>query len=236
MKIAIFGDSYSSTYAYNHAKLYEGWAELLAREFDVENFSENGSCLAYMKKKFDSNYDRFDKIVFCVTAPGRLEFKVQNLENNKKYVPWYRHIPTIRSIEARLKIPDLTLEDKRRYTALYDYLLYVQDEEHEKYIHNIILKDIIHTRPDTILIPCFPHSLFDKQTSLEDITIFEDKILNLNTGFYHDQRKCHMSVENNQLVYKKILHAILKDQLVIDLDPSEFVVPSKDLKKFIITP
>lgn len=234
MKIAIFGDSYSSTYAYQHVNSYEGWPELLAKDFNVENFSENGSCLLYMKKKFDSYHADFDKIIFCVTSPGRIEFKVPTLEKDEKYSSWYRHIPTIRSIESRLKIPSLQLEDKRRYTALYDYFLYVQDEEQEKYIHYTIINDIRHQRPDTIIIPCFPNSLPKQQACLEDITIFEDKFLNKTTGFYYDYRKCHMSYENNQMVYHKIVNMINNNEISLFLDSTDFHRPPDILQNLLV--
>jgi hypothetical protein len=64
MKIAIFGDSYSSTYGYGGVKPYPSWSLMLSENYDVRNFSENGSSLYYMKLLFDKHQQDFDKIIF----------------------------------------------------------------------------------------------------------------------------------------------------------------------------
>jgi len=230
MKIAIFGDSYSSTYGYSKVNPYASWSMMLAEKYDVKNFSENASSLYYMKLLFDKHQQDFDKIVFCITAPGRLEFKVDTLKNNSKYVPWYQHIPTIHTIQSRLTIPELTELDKNRYKILYEYLLEIQDIEQEQYHHSMLVKDIINQRPDTILIPGFPTSLTDQTDCLEDVTVFEDKIFNKKTGFYRDSRPCHMSLENNKIIFNNVNEAIVNNNNRIDLDIKQFTEPPMEIK------
>jgi hypothetical protein len=222
MKIAIFGDSYSSTYGYGGVKPYPSWSLMLSENYDVRNFSENGSSLYYMKLLFDKHHQDFDKIIFCITAPGRLEFKVDTLKNNLKYVPWYQHIPTIHIIQSRLTIPELTELDKKRYKILYEYLLEIQDVEQEQYYHSMLVKDIINQRSDTILIPGFPTSLPDQNDCLENITKFEDCILDKRTGFYKDSRPCHMSLENNKIIFNNVIETIVNNDNRINLDIKQF--------------
>lgn len=230
MKIAIFGDSYSSTYSYIDNNPYPSWSEMLSTKYDVVNFSENGSSLYYMKLLFDKHQQDFDKIVFCITAPGRLEFKVATLENYPELTPWYQHISTIHIIKDRLKIPHLTELDKKRYKLLYEYLLEIQDFKQEEYHHLMMVKDIIKQRPDTLLIPAFPNSLTDQTDCLEHVTIFEDKIFNKQTGSYKDSRLCHMSLENNKILFTIVEEAILNDKNRIDLDIKQFTDPSMETK------
>ena len=230
MKIAIFGDSYSSTYGYGGVKPYPSWSEMLAENYDVRNFSENGSSLYYMKLLFDKHQQEFDKIVFCITAPGRLEFKVDTLKNNSKYFPWYQHIPTIHIIQSRLAIPELTEFDKKRYKILYEYLLEIQDFEQEQYHHTMLVKDIINQRPDTILIPGFPTSLTDQTDCLENITRFEDNTFNKKTGFYKDSRPCHMSLENNKIIFNNVNETIVNNNNRISLNIKQFKQPSIENK------
>jgi hypothetical protein len=226
MKIGIFGDSYSSTYGYEQrVKLYPSWSFMLSENYDVRNFSKNGSSLYYMKLLFDKHQQDFDKIIFCITAPGRLEFKVDTLKNNSKYDPWYQHIPTIHIIQSRLTIPELTELDKKRYKILYEYLLEIQDIERERYYHAMLVKDIVNQRPDTILIPAFPTSLTDQTDCLESITKFEDKILNKKTGFYRDSRPCHMSLENNKIIFNNVNETIVDNNNRINLDIKQFKEP-----------
>jgi hypothetical protein len=231
MKIGIFGDSYSSTYAYTEVKPYASWSMMLSEKYDVTNFSENGSSLYYMKLLFDNHQRNFDKIVFCVTAPGRVTFNPDSLK--KKYGTGYQHISTIHIIKSRLELPELTELDKKRYKILYEYLLEIQDLEQEKYYNLMMVKDIIAQRPDTILIPCFSTSLTDQVTSLEDITWFEDRILNKKTGFYKDYRLCHMSLENNKILFNLVEEAILNNKTRIDLDIKQFTEPSMEIKKLL---
>jgi hypothetical protein len=230
MKIAIFGDSYASTYAHNHAKPYPSWSEMLLTKYDVVNFSENGSSLYYMKRIFDREHRKFDKIVFCITAPTRLEFKVETLEKNLNYTPWYQHIPTIHTIKQRLQIPELTELDKKRYKILYDYILEIQDLEQEQYKHTMMLNDITTQRQDTILIPAFPTSIDGQTNCLEDITRFEDSIFNKTTGTYFDGRLCHMSLENNKVVFDIVEDALLINKTKINLSRDKFVEPSANTK------
>jgi hypothetical protein len=230
MKIAIFGDSYSSTYGHGGVIPYTSWSAMLSETYDVTNFSENGSSLYYMKLLFDKHQQDFDKIIFCVTAPGRLEFKVDTLENYPELTPWYQHISTIHIIKDRLKIPHLTELDKKRYKILYEYLLEIQDFKQEEYHHLMMVKDIIKQRPDTILIPAFPTSLTAQVDCLENITKFEDNIFNKRTGFYKDSRPCHMSLENNKILFTIVEEAILNGKNRIDLDIKQFTEPPIETK------
>jgi hypothetical protein len=195
---------------------------MLSENYDVRNFSENGSSLYYMKLLFDKHQQDFDKIIFCITAPGRLEFKVDTLKNNSKYVPWYQHIPTIHTIQSRLTIPELTELDKKRYKILYEYLLEIQDIEQEQYHHSMLVKDIINQRPDTILIPGFSTSISDQFDCLENITKFEDCILDKKTGFYRDKRPCHMSLENNKIIFNNVIETMVNNSNRINLDINQF--------------
>jgi hypothetical protein len=231
MKIGIFGDSYSSTYGYGKVNPYASWSMMLSEKYDVKNFSENGSSLYYMKLLFDKHQQDLDKIIFCITASGRVTFNPNSLK--KKYGTRFQHIPTIYTIKSRLELPELTEPDRQRYKILYDYLLEIQDLEQEKYHNLMMVKDIITQRPDTILIPCFPTSLTDQVTSLEDITRFEDRILNKKTGFYKDHRLCHMSLENNKILFYRVEEAILTNKTRIDLDIRQFTEPSMEIKTLL---
>lgn len=233
MKIAIFGDSYSSTYAYKHMNHYPSWSQLLATKYTVTNFSENGSSLYFMKKIFDKHYKEYDKIIFCITAPGRLEFQVDSLKGNPKFETWYRHISTIRAIRSRSRYPELNEYDKARYQVLYDWMLKIQDFEYEQYVHNMMVKDIINLRPDALLIPCFPISLFDQETALETVTRFEDKFLKKKTGFYNDERSCHMSSNNNKILFELVDNAIVNSFTRVDLNINQFKEPEDGIEKLL---
>jgi hypothetical protein len=204
---------------------------MLAEKYDVKNFSENGSSLYYMKLLFDKHQQDFDKIVFCITAPGRVTFNPDSLKT--KYGTRYQHIPTIHIINSRLKIPELTESDKKRYKILYEYLLEIQNLEQEEYHNLMMIKDIIAQRSDTILIPCFGKSITDQVNCLGNITIFEDKILNKKTGFYNDYRPCHMSLENNKIIFNLVEEAILNNKTRIDLDIKQFKEPPMEIKTLL---
>lgn len=228
MKIAILGDSYSSSIAFQGANHFKSWSELLTRKYEVNNYSENGSSLYYMKSMFfDKIYNEYEKIIFCITAPGRITFKVDTAERNPEYVPWYRHIPTIWTIDARIhQIKELTDLDKKRYKILYDYILEIQDIEYEEYIHRMMVLDILKKRPDALLIPAFPTSLVDQVDCLENVTKMEDAVFGKRTGFYGDERKCHMSAKNNEILADLVEKALLSDDVRVDLQLGNFVKPS----------
>jgi hypothetical protein len=229
MKIAIFGDSYGSKYAQT-IDYFKGWPEMLAEKYQVDNFAENGSNLYFSKVTFDRVHTQYDKIIFVVTAPGRIEFKIPHIEDLGKYGTWYRHIPTIWTIDARLTqlAEDLTDLDKKKYRTLYNYILDIQDIEYEQYIHNMMVNDIINKRPDTILIPGFPTSLEGQTECLESITRMEDNVFGKRTGFYIDHRKCHMSYKNNEILYEQVVYCLDNNLTRLDLGLDNFVAPDKN--------
>jgi hypothetical protein len=104
-------------------------------------------------------------------------------------------------------------------------LLEIQDVEQEQYYHSMLVKDITNQRPDTILIPGFPTSLTDQNDCLENITKFEDCILDKRTGFYRDSRPCHMSLENNKIIFNNVNETIVNNDNRINLDIKQFKEP-----------
>lgn len=227
MKIAIFGDSYATNKGYLDSNPYDSWSARFLKQYDTAIFAENGSSLYFSKLLFDQHHQSFDKIIFCVTAPGRVEFKVKTLESLPEYENgWYRHIPTVWTIAARLKIPELTDSDKKRYKLLHEYLLDIQDYEYEKYIHYMMINDLIRKRPDALLIPCFVDSLPDQNQGLENITRYEDNIMGWRTGFYYDGRPGHISENNASILYNIIHNALIENKTRINLDISQFEPPN----------
>lgn len=233
MKIGIFGDSYSSIIGWRDVHPYKGWPELLAENYKVINFSHNGSSLYYSKKFFDKHYKNFDKIIFAITAPGRFEFKVDTLEKNPKLCFGHQFLPTLNAVKSRLRIKELNDDERRKYQIIHDYKLYIQNFEYEDYIHQMIVNDIVRLRPDTILIPCFKQSIRGEDNYLEQITKMEDEFLGAKTGFYIDKRKCHMSEENNKIIYNLVLDALMNNQTRLDLNPDYFLLPKSDLRNLL---
>ena len=108
--------------------------------------------------------------------------------------------------------------------------LEIQDFEQEQYYHTMLVNDIINQRPDTILIPAFSTSLTDQVDCLENVTVFEDKILNKKTGFYEDKRPCHMSLENNKIIFNNVNKTIVNNDNRINLDIKQFKEPPIESK------
>ena len=57
MKIGIFGDSFSDP-SWN-TNSYESWVELLSKDYDIVNFSANGSSLWFSYNNLKKNFQKF---------------------------------------------------------------------------------------------------------------------------------------------------------------------------------
>lgn len=204
MKIAIFGDSFGKNRAANNKGT--AWTDFLEEKFSTKNFCISGSSLLYTKKIFDLEQEKYDKIIFLITQPGRcyitLDTEIESL----------KHISGARKIERNLKDPRLSYDDKQIIKIYRDYFMFVKNWDDEKYVHNLIIKDIITQRPDTVLIPCFLDSMENVEKSL--FCVSKHDLLNFTDDEIHsiiDTRPCHLTDKYNLILFKEVKNAVLKN-------------------------
>ena len=226
MKIAIYGDSFGSetpifeTEHANLKKIGSSWVTLLRQHYDVENFCVSGSDYYFSFNNFLKNYKNYDINIFIETSCNRL---------TSKYKDTYIHNHSIASADAKLKNSRDTNLNKI-YKACIDYFVYLHDSEKDETLTRLMRREIERLDKNCFFIKSFG------QQGLFNITLKENAVWSVDPTYtqaddFLDLRYCHMTKENNEVLYKTILQTIkANDKFHYSL--SDFVDPSiqdKDL-------
>jgi len=211
MKVAIFGDSFAHSRMDNPTP---GWPDILAKKYTVRNHAQSGSALYYSVDLFLKNHQFADKIIFIVTTPGRLTLPINDLR--KKFIPNYHNATSLKEVFKEdtifLKVID----------AAIGFFLHVQNDNYEKFIHNLMIEEVKRVRPDAIIIDAFGSPAFD---SMYQIQLKEERAWNYSplVASFSDRRNCHMTVENNAIFAEKVEEWLHGAPVKINLD--DFVTP-----------
>jgi hypothetical protein len=151
MKIAVFGDSFAARWP-QETPVNPGWVTILKnRGFDIDNYGISASSLYYSWKKFKScDLTDYDRVIFVVTTYGRLSI----LKKDSKYL----HVSGIDHLNRVYDYPDTDDSDRRMLTALRNFWLYINVDEEQKDMQQLMISDILTTCPDVLLISAFPSS------------------------------------------------------------------------------
>jgi hypothetical protein len=225
MKIGVFGDSFAAL----QRNTTLSWVDILAEKYSVTNHAIVGSNLYYSVEEFKKHHSNYDKIIFIVTQPGRLRAsKVLPLDIDQQFIQRF-----IFNFSHGL---EASKYQKLAWEAANQYYLYLQDINHDRYIHNLMLKDIKEIRPDIILIPGFLDSWYGADHAMFRIVLKENTAWDLGQSTiienYKDLRNCHMIAENNFIFAEKAKQWLSGQPVYINLD--EFVTTTD--KDFYLKP
>ena len=220
--LAIFGDSYARKDASDINE--KAWYNFM-HDYDVSNFGESGTDLWFSYNLFLKNHQRFDNIIFLVTAPHRLTLTNPNI----------RIYPNQNYTTAYIKLETTTGKEHEQYKILVDYYDLIHNKEKEEQLHQLMIDDAKRIRTDAIIYPCFDN-IWSNEVTLYSITHFEDKILGLDddlrTKFYRkglrDSRACHMTEENNKIVAEFFLSKLNGKSAIL----GKLIEPTEQLKYY----
>lgn len=208
-KIAIFGDSFSDPTWANNDK-YLAWPELLENNFSIKNYSLSGSGMWWSYKQWKQHHTQYDYCIFVVTIPGRIHIEPLDRHLNFNPTTWPRWFG-INFGEMWFK--------------------YFYSEERENTFHNFMLEDIL-KHANTLLIPAFNESMPGiNSISLCHLADLEMYGFGLTHAGTNERRKCHLTKENNTVVYEKIINNIEKEK-VLRLSESDFQLPSGSMSDY----
>jgi hypothetical protein len=209
-KISIFGDSFSEPDWAKNDK-YLAWPELLTNDFSITNYSLSGSSMWWSYKKWKEVRDTCDYNIFVVTIPGRIY--VESLDRHLNFNPttWPRWFG--------INFGEL-------------WFKYFYSEERELAFHNFMLEDVLkHSK--TLVIPAFIESMPGiNSVSLCHLADLEMYHYGLTHSGTNERRKCHLTKENNLVVYGKIIDAIKNEEKVLKLFDADYVIPKEDLSYY----
>ena len=233
MKIAIFADSHGDTNLlpqYPHRDAFNnvgpGWPDLVSQQFEVTNFSKCGTGTYYSYKLFCEHHTKFDKIIFIPSQVGRFTISLPDTNDKFHCVPGF-----IKLLDDRINgDPEHKFRDRQVFSAARDYMIHVLDLEREKVFDQLMIAQIKRMRPDTIMIPAFDSSDIGPLTlgyismkELEHWKITNQYLRNLPLT---EVRKCHLSIENNYMVFEKIKNVLNGVSSKFELDKNDFKIPA----------
>lgn len=232
MKIAIFGDSFADPKKFNPTS---SWVDILSEKYDTTCYAKSSSNLYCSVRQLYKNISLYDKCILVATGPHRLHFKT-----NRENQPEYHFVAGMMNLESKLQLLSKTPEDnwlQPYYQAALQYYSFLQDDEFDVYVHNLIFNDIKNKFQNLIIIPGF----IDSALEYSGVNVMNDIYLKETLGWgvdpltfrkegYDDRRNCHMTIENNLIFANKVVDWLSGEPVKINLD--DFVVPSN--KEFYI--
>ena len=254
MQIAIFGDSYSTVNQRFVNKRPDGkcWAQLLSDRYLVKNYSANGTGLYYSYREFLKHQHNFDCVIFAASLNQRLY-----LENLPSKDPTAKHINLELLIDRNQAQEWLqyikTTDDSVNWDNVFDfvqgYFRYVYNDDQNTIVERLLLQDI-QEKNRVLLMPCFESTLNahreifkNFEISLSNITFSEDACCNLTQqkikkirkqlgDNVEDTRHCHLTDENNTMMYNKIVNWIENNKF--SLQKSDILEPQhQDLERYL---
>jgi hypothetical protein len=235
MKIAIFGDSYTR-YNMNPGNEHLGlsWVEHLDDIHEVTNFGKPGASFRWCYELFLEHKDNFDFCIVVVPDPFRIWIKaLDNVPNKMEGHFWAAH-------EFRNEFKNRT-SDERIHQIIDSVSVWYdnwRDHLFENHLHHLMVKDML-SYANVLAIPGSPDSIkgYSKHyQNLTDIQFWE--LLQVDPDFnftsMHCKRKCHLTEENNYVLYSLVLDAISKKQKVLNLNIKHFVKPTRELEYYAL--
>lgn len=230
MKIGIFGDSFAKL-KFNPTL---AWYEILAQKYDVTNYGWPGSTMFYSVEHFKRHHHEYDKVIYIITQPGRIQFSEDIAEDlSESFIPSNSQLAFLEYRELQKTYPNN--ERLKTIAAAHYYFLYLQNWNYEVYIQELMVQDIMAMRSDTILIDGFPQSR-PTSTATNNLQAISDK--EADYWGYNGQRptpekdirNCHFTVENNEIFAGKVEEWL--NGKSVHINPDEFVTPNN--KEFYI--
>lgn len=206
--IGIYGDSFADPNWVKNS--YNAWPELLANDYKIKNYALSGSSLWWSYNKFLETCHEIDHAIFVITVPGRIHIEYNDKHLNLNPVTW--------PIWDNVSIGEI-------------YFKYFYSSKREQAFHNFMVSDLLQY-DKILLIPAFAESIPNVPMSLCYFADLESKHYGLEHSGTNEKRKCHLSKENNFMIYNKVLAALELNSKILSLSESEFVTPTDPLSYY----
>jgi hypothetical protein len=234
MKIAIFGDSFADDIGMggripkwqNYPHIGPSYIQLLEqhKEFEITRYGWEGSSLYFTLKRFEEFHNQYDKVIFVVTEAGRMY-----VDPSMYFLPHPHFYGAFTVTLNKEHIKQVNVSGKRLLQLMEKfYFPEIFKRPQNTYDHDMLKKKIKRIRPDAIVIPGVGYT---NEFCLNDVATMEIENWGLtwsgfSGGTYIDRRKCHMTDENNHVLYKGLLDC-LQNNTRIDLKLLPWTFPSK---------
>lgn len=249
MKIAIFGDSWGIHGEDYPWKDHRGpsWVDLLKQHYTVDNYCVHGNSTQNIYYQYLKHKNNYDKIIILITSPNRLTIPAFNDVESDNHVNYSK---------ITLNMGSYTAEVRQAVNYYYQHLYNEPLVYCSIYaiVQNLLTDTKCIVIPCFLdSVPNFeqPWKTGNNLVSLGQASIpWLDEIMQqdhpiakkfnrtvaLNQLFdvnethkikLYDTMKCHMSEENNQILFEFVKQAINNNQNTVNLMTDSFVGPTK---------
>jgi len=204
------------------------WFEYLMNDYDITNYSLRGSSTYYSFNNFLHKHHLYDNVIFIPSSPGRIDIVLE--DNSLTSV-----IPNFNLLEeCYSRYNPNSLDFKKTKTAV-DYMTYLYDPIKELRLNNCMIREVMRIRPDVLIIPAFKSNIWHQQAVvLSDFSrneLLSYKLVIKNQGYF-DLRKCHLSEEHNEILYKKVKKSLENNDKFAYFIESDFVLPKNNFEYY----
>lgn len=207
--LAIYGDSFGDPKWVEND--YFAWPELLEQHYDITNYAFTGTGLWWSYDKFVETHKQYDYSIVVVTVPGRIHIECRDAHLNLNYNTW--------PVWDGLNVGEL-------------YFHYFYSQKREDRFHKFMVDDIL-TNDNVLVVPAFKESVADYTGwSLCHFSDTELAHYELEHNGWNERRKCHMTKENNEVVYQHVLESLTTGAKILNLQETDFVKPADPVSRY----
>jgi hypothetical protein len=210
MKIGIFGDSFAQSIIWPadvHRRVGKSWSEILSEKYDVTNFGLGGSSTYYSYDKFIKVHDKFDRVIFISSQPGRITLTDDLMLKSSAFGDLRRRqITGYNDAEDSinlLRVRDPNSTDMVKLNAALDYFTYIENRHEQLTINKLYEDAVLNLRPDCLLVPAFikrdPNVIPLNDIAMMEISHWGDVAREL-LKTHREIRRSHMTEENNLIL------------------------------------
>ena len=211
MTLGVFGDSY----AFTVSPTWSSWPSLLATHYDTEHYAMYGTSVWNSFKKFLNNHSKHTHIVFSYANSNRIHHLPSEIEH-LQFSIFPTHIKNV--------VPKLY---KKQMEAVWEAQKLTHDLQLDEYVNQHVFDDVnlLCKKNNIRLINLLPYenSGFNDYTTPLDLSNasgpcitglrwVSDNELVKNPSDEADFRTCHLSPENNKILYEIILDLLNTDE------------------------
>lgn len=229
MKIGIFGDSYTSFNQQDNDHLGLSWVEHLRKIHEVVNFGVAGSSFRWSYELFLKHKHEFDFCIILVSEPYRVYIKALEDVPNRPA----GHFFADSNFRDRFKKSTSDPTVLKILDSIDVWYENWRDHYFENHLHNLMVRDVL-SNDNVLVIPGFPESVegYGKlYQNLTDIQYWELAQADPAFDYYHIQckRKCHLTEENNQVLFSLVKQAMTNKEKILSLDIKYFKKPTRSI-------
>lgn len=199
MKIGIFGDSFCDHEVGENSSKW--WHQLGNYGHEVQSFGESGASLVYSAEQIEKNYKNFDFLIWAVTEPTRMTILV---DEEPRVLHFTKPEPT------RYSSYKFKSENNLKIKIATDFHKHIFDDQQSILIGQALVYHLLQKHQNLMVIPCFYDPLNHLEFNLYTLNLWEAEFYFPNTDLldvyrlYRDNRPCHLSIENNQILAKLV--------------------------------